>query len=58
MYMAALSTLSHGSFCPRLVAKMRQENRPGKVILIALARRLLVLANAILRDNQPYKHPA
>ncbi|HKL44842.1 MAG TPA: IS110 family transposase, partial [Roseovarius sp.] len=31
--------------------------KPGKVIAIAVARKLLTVANAILRDQTPFKAP-
>lgn len=55
LYMAALSSLRHRSFGKGLVTSLRAKNRPGKVILIALARKLLTLANAVIRDRTPFK---
>lgn len=41
------------TFYDRLVTENR---RPGKVALTAVMRKLLVTANAIARDHQPWKH--
>lgn len=54
LYMAALSAIRHGQLCPGLVARMREAGKPGKVVAIAVARKLLTIANAVLRDQTPY----
>ena len=41
------------TFYERLVT---QNKRPGKVALLAVMRKLLVTANAVARDQQPWKH--
>jgi len=33
---------------------MRQAGKPAKVALIAIARKLLVALNAMMRDNTPW----
>ena len=55
MYMAALSALRHPGFLSDFVARMKADRKPGKVILMAVARRLLVIANAILRTGIPFQ---
>ena len=55
LYMAALSALRHPGFLADLVARMRAKNKPGKVILMAVARHMLVIANAILRSRTPFQ---
>ncbi len=57
LYMAALTTMRQDSFCADMVNKMRTAGKPGKVIAIALARKLLTIANAILRDETPFRQP-
>ena len=58
MYMAALSALRHPGFLSDFVARMKADRKPGKVILMAVARRLLVIANAMLRSRTPFQPPA
>jgi transposase len=57
LYMAALSAKrfnpSLKAFAERLLAK----GKARKVVLVAVARKLLVLANAILRTKTPWKTP-
>jgi transposase len=55
LYMAAITTLRHGSLDPERVARMRAQGKPGKVIAIALARKILTIANAVMREAKPYK---
>ncbi len=34
---------------------MIAQGKPAKLALIAIARKLLVIANAVLRDKSPYR---
>jgi transposase len=56
LFNAARAAIRHPSpfktFYTRLVT---QNQRPGKVALIAVMRKLLVTANAVARDQQPWK---
>jgi len=55
LFNAARSAIAHPSpfhdFYNRLVNKNR---RPGKVALVAVMRKILVTANALARDRQPW----
>ena len=57
LFNAARSAIRHPSpfkdFYNRLVS---QNQRPGKVALTAVMRKILVTANAVARDRQPWKH--
>lgn len=56
--MAALSALRHAGFLADFVARLRAARKPAKLILVAVARRLITVANAVLRTGQPFrKHP-
>ena len=55
LYMASLSALRHPGFLADFVARMKAAGKPGKVILMAVARRLLTLANAILGSGIPFQ---
>lgn len=59
LFNAARSAIRHPSpfkdFYERLVT---QNQRPGKVALTAVMRKILVTANAVARDKQPWKHAA
>ena len=58
LYMAALSALRHDGVLSGFVARMKADSKPAKVILMAVARRLLVIANAILRSRTPFQPQA
>ena len=55
LYMAAVTASRHNPvlspFYDRLIAK----GKPPKVALIAVLRRLVVFANAVLRSGEPWK---
>ena len=51
LYMASLSASRYNPTFVSLKAKMLAEGKPGKVILIAIARRLIVILNAQIRDH-------
>jgi len=55
LYMASLSALRHPGFPADFVARQKAAGKPGKVILMAVARRLLTIANAILRTGTPFQ---
>ena len=55
LYMASLSALRHAGFLADVVARMKAAGKPAKVILMAVARRLVTIANAILRSGEPFR---
>lgn len=55
LFMASLSALRHPGLFADFIAKMKAANKPGKVILMAVARKLLTIANAVLRDGVPFE---
>jgi transposase len=58
MYQAAISAIRH---CPRMkafYAGLKARGKASRVAIIAVARKLLVLANALIRDMKPYQAPA
>ncbi len=55
LYMAGLvATRAHPDMKRAYIA-LRTQGKPAKVAIIAIARKLLVTANALVRDNQTYK---
>ena len=57
LFNAARAAIRHPSpfkaFYDRLV---HQNHRPGKVALVAVMRKILLAANAVARDRQPWRH--
>jgi transposase len=56
--MAALSLWRNPGPAAAALQRMRDAGKPPKVILIAIARKIVTIANAILRDQTPYRTPA
>lgn len=54
LYMAAVSASASQTPIGERYRAMRAAGKPAKLALIATARRLLVTANAVLRDRRPY----
>ena len=52
LFMAAMGAMRHPGFLADFVARMKAAGKPGKVILIAVARRLLTIANAGREDRR------
>ena len=54
LYMAAVSTMRRNGPYAAFVDRLRAKAKAGKLIAIAIARKLLTIANAILRDEVPF----
>jgi transposase len=55
LYMAALSAKKHNPFIRTFYARLLQHGKEKKVALTACMRKLLVILNAMLRTNQPWR---
>ena len=58
LYQAAIAAIRH---CPRMravYAALKARGKASRSAIIAVARKILVLANAMVRDMAPYKAPA
>jgi transposase len=58
LYQAAIAAIRH---CPRMkafYARLKARGKASRVAIIAIARKILVLANALIRDMVPYRAPA
>lgn len=56
LYMAALVATRYNPILRPFYQKLRAAGKPAKVALIAVARKLLVLLNAMLRDGQRWRY--
>ena len=54
LYMAAVAVTRTTSRFARIYRALREAGKPAKLALIAVARRLLVTLNAVIRDQQPF----
>lgn len=54
LYMAALSAARHHPPLRDAYKAMRAAGKPAKVALVAIARKLVIIANAMLKNHQPF----
>lgn len=55
LYMAALNAVRRADPFKAFYARLRQAGKPAKLALIAVARKLLTVLNAMMRDRKPYE---
>lgn len=58
LYLAALTAARSDRGFKREYLALRAAGKPAKVALVAIARRIAVAANAILKSRQPWTNPA
>jgi transposase len=58
LYMAALSARRHHPALRAFADRLRAAGKPAKVVLTAVARKLVVIANAVLRSGKPWSAEA
>ena len=56
LYMAALAAVRHRNHFREFYARLRGQGKVAKVALIAVARKLLCIANAVVREQAPWRH--
>ena len=54
LYMAAVTATRYNPAIRALYTRLREAGKPAKVALVACMRKLLTIANAILRDGVPW----
>lgn len=54
LYMAAVTAARSHSRFAAFAGNLKERGKPAKVVIIALARKILITANAILRDGVPF----
>lgn len=54
LYMAALNAVRRAEPFKSFYARLRQTGKPAKLALIAVARKMLTVLNAMMRDRKPY----
>lgn len=55
LYMGALVAMRHNPVLRAFFQRLRTAGKPAKVALIAVARKLLTILNAIVRDRRPWQ---
>jgi transposase len=58
LYMATLSGIRHNPVLKPHYEQLRQRGKEKKVAITACMRKLLVILNAMMRDQQPFRYPA
>ena len=58
LYMAALTAMRHNPDLQRVFLRLTAAGKSHKVALVAIMRKLVVLANALLRDGRPWAETA
>ena len=58
LYQAAVAAIRHCPHMKEFYASLKARGKASRVALVAVARKLLVLANALIRDMVAYKAPA
>ncbi|WP_126396738.1 IS110 family transposase [Blastochloris tepida] len=56
-YLAAFAAIHWNPWAKQLYADLKARGKPAKVALIAIARKLLTILNAMIRDNKPWRDP-
>jgi transposase len=56
IYMAALTASQHNPVLKAFYRRLLAAGKPKMVALIAVARKLLVILNAVIRDKTPWQH--
>lgn len=54
LYMAALASVRHNPILKAFYRRLRDAGKASKVALIAVARKLLTILNAMIRDGKPW----
>ena len=54
LYMAALAAVKHNPALAAFKERLKAAGKKAKVILTAVARKLVVLANAVLKSRRPW----
>ena len=54
LYMAALSAVQHNPDLAGVYTRLRERGKPGKVALTAVMRKLIVLANTLLKEDREW----
>ena len=57
LYMAAFASTRHNPVLAAFYVKLRRQGKQAKVAFIACARKLLSIANAVIRTKTPWRQP-
>lgn len=55
LYMGAMAAVTHNPELKKFNQRLAQANKPGKVILVAVMRKLLSMANSVMSRQSPWQ---
>jgi transposase len=56
LFLAAMTARRHDPALNAFALRLLNKGKPKKLVIIAIARKLLTMLNAMLRDKKPWKH--
>ncbi|WP_035725968.1 transposase, partial [Fodinicurvata fenggangensis] len=56
LFQAALAAACHNPVLKSVARRLKERGKPHKLVIIAIARRLITTANAILKSGLPWRH--
>lgn len=58
LFQATLAAACHNPALKPVARRLKEKGKPHKLVIIAVARRLITIANAVLKSSIPWQHPA
>ncbi|MDX2484864.1 MAG: transposase, partial [Pseudodonghicola sp.] len=58
LFQAALAAACHNPVLKTVAKRTKEHGKPHKVVIIAIARRLITIANATLKTGEAWRHQA
>lgn len=56
LFQAALAAACHNPILKVVARRLKEKGKPHKLVIIAIARRLITIANAVLKTGTPWQH--
>lgn len=56
LFQAALAAACHNPLLRFAAKRLKKKGKPHKLVIIAIARRLVTIANAVLKNGTPWHH--
>ncbi|VDS10357.1 Transposase IS116/IS110/IS902 family protein [Paracoccus haematequi] len=58
LFQAALAAACHNPALRPIARRLKEKGKPHKLVIIAIARRLVTIANAVLKSGTAWQHRA
>lgn len=55
LFQAALAAAYHNPVLKAVAKRLKERGKPHKLVIIAIARRLVTIANAIIKTGNPWQ---